>query len=390
MAITIPTYPGSSSFFPGDTSFGFYDYEPSFQRDVEKVADWCAKRLGFPLMEVELQDKHFFNAFEEAITEYTHQINSYQGRDNILSLFGLPTGSANLADTYIEPTLQGDIRLARAYGSEVGSGGTLTWYTGSIEIRENKQVYNLLTDATLEHGDMETDNITIRKIYHFTPPTTGRHMDPTGGGGIDTQAMLGSFGWGGMAVGASFLMTPIHYDILRMQAIEFNQLVRKSGYGFQLTNNRLRIFPQPMYDYTLWFSYTIDNQNILETDALLSAADKKGKITNHSNIPYFNFKYAHINDMGKRWIRKYALAVAKEMLGQVRGKYQSVPIPDNEVTLNGADLLQQSADEKTTLIEELTTMLDQYSTQAQLERKLAEAQSLMDRLKMIPMKIYVK
>lgn len=390
MAVQVSIYPGSASFFPGDTCFGFYDYDPVFQRDIENVADWCAKRLGYPIMDVELQDKHFFLAFEEAITEYTHQLNSYQGRDNILTFLGLPTGSANLADTYIPDSLQGSIRLAKAYGTEAGSGGNLTWYTGSLNIEYNKQVYDLDIDANLEVGSFDADNITIRRIYHFTPPTTGRYMDPTGGGGIDTQIMLGQFGWGNMAVGASFLLMPIHYDILRMQAIEFNQQVRKSAYSFQLTNNRLRIFPIPTNNYKLWFSYTIDNQNILETDDELSVAGNKGKITNHSNIPYFNFKYSHINDMGKRWIRKYALAIAKEMLGQIRGKYASVPIPDNEVQLNAQDLLGQAQEEKSALIEELTTMLDQYSKQAQLERKLAEAQSLMEQLKMIPLKIYIK
>jgi hypothetical protein len=62
--------------------------------------------------------------------------------------------------------------------------------------------------------------------------------------------------------------------------------------------------------------------------------------------------------MGRAWIIRYALGIAKEMLGQVRGKYSSVPIPNGEVTLNGSDLISQGQTEKTELITQLREFLE--------------------------------
>jgi len=388
MAIHIPIYPGSASFFPGDTPFGFYDYDSTFQYEAEQVTDWCAKRLGYPINDIELQDKNFFAAFEEAITEYTNQVNTYQGRDNILNLLGFTTGSANLSNAYIEPSLKGVVRLAKQYGTEVGSGGNLTWYSGSIDLKEGVQTYDI-TKATLEAGNFSRNQFTIRKLLHYPTPSLVKYFDPYLGTGLGTQQFLGEFGWGNMSTAVSFLMMPLYYDALKLQAIEFNDTIRRSGYGFQLTNNKLNIFPIPLQNFKLWFFYTLDDDNMIQPDGSLSNS-RYGKITNHSNIPYYNVQYHRINDIGKQWIRKYTLALVKEMLGYVRSKYGSIPIPDGEVTLNGADLISAAQTEKDGLITELKETLDSYSRQAQLERKAAEATSLRDQLNMIPLKIYVK
>jgi len=74
----IPIWPGSSSFIPGNTPFGFYDNDYAFQIDADKVAKFCAQRLGYPIMEVELQDIHFYTAFEEAITTYGNELYAYK------------------------------------------------------------------------------------------------------------------------------------------------------------------------------------------------------------------------------------------------------------------------------------------------------------------------
>jgi len=385
MAFDPVYYAGSASFFPGDTPFGFYDNDPQFQQDAESMANSCALSLGYPVVDIELSPLNFFAAFEAATTEYGNQVNSYAARDNIINLLGFNTGSQDLNQRYIEPSLRGIFRLAKQYGTEVGAGGVLTWFTGSITLQPYKQVYNLKTDAVIETGSFLTDDFTIRKIFHEAPPSITQYLDPYGGSGIGTQQFLGEFGWGGMSVGMNFMMLPLNYDVLRVQAIEFNDEIRKSGYSFQLTNNRLRIFPIPQESFRLWFNYTLNDEFM---PGGVGGDSGTGKISDHSNIPYGRMVYKYINEIGKQWIRKYTLALCKEMLANVRGKYQTIPVPDADTTLNYADLLSAAQDEKRDLIEQLTELLDQMSRQAQLERKQAESDMLSQQLAKVPTKIY--
>ena len=97
-------------------------------------------------------------------------------------------------------------------------------------------------------------------------------------------------------------------------------------------------------------------------------------ITNVGEVPYENPSYTGINSVGRQWIFKYTLALAKELLAYVRGKYQTVPVPGSEATLNQADLLTDARAEKRQpyFLTNLREMLDQTSRQAQLERKANE------------------
>ena len=199
--------------------------------------------------------------------------------------------------------------------------------------------------------------------------------------------MLDTFGWGNYSPGVSFMMMPIYADMLRMQAIEFNDQIRKSAYSFQLINNRLKLFPIPNgSNFTkVYFDYVKveDRFNPLKTETPGS------RISDYSNIPYQEMNYNKINEVGRQWIRRYTLALAKEMLGYIRGKYSSMPIPNAEVTLNGADLIAAAQTEKEGLITELKEILDQTSRQAQLERKQAESDAMQQTFNKMPLKIYV-
>ena len=143
MAVNVPIWPGSSSFFPGDTPFGFYDNDFEFQQEIDKVANWCAKRLGYPLSDVELQDINLYTCFEESVTEYGAQLNSFNIRDNMLNLYGAATGS-NLTGKKVSSNFGGLIEIAEEYGTEAGSGGNVTYYTGSIDVVAGKQVYDFM------------------------------------------------------------------------------------------------------------------------------------------------------------------------------------------------------------------------------------------------------
>lgn len=376
--IYLPIWPGSSSFFPGDTPYGFYDNDSAFQTDIEATAEWCARRLGYGLSDVELQDKHFFAAFEEAVSEYGRLVNTYAARDNMMGLVGNSTGSnINLSQTYIPPNFSQIFEISKEYGNHIGIGGTQTWFTGSLQMAANQQVYDLRT-ATLETGSFVNDKFTIRRILHERTPASLRYMSETWG----NESAASAFGWGFM--GQSYMMLPLNYDVYAIQAVEFNDEVRKSEYSFQLTNNRIRIFPIPTEQFTLYFQYTLDNLN----SSLNGSGSNKDKISDISNVPYSNLTYNKINGIGRQWIRKYALALCKETLGYIRGKYSAVPIADGEVTLNAQDLLTAGKEEKDALIEDLKEVLDQMSKQSQLERKAAEAQSLNDQLGWFPNKFY--
>jgi hypothetical protein len=386
MAVNIPIWPGSSSFFPGNTPFGFYDYDYEFQQDVDKVADWCAKRLGYPLSEVELQDLHFYTAFEEAVTEYGAQLNAYNIRDNMLNLYGASTGS-NLTGKQISPNMGGIITLANEYGEVAGTGGNVTYYTGSVTLTGGQQIYDLTNPSVvrLESGTPGTTQIEIKRLYHEAPPALVRFFDPFIGTGIGTQQMLDAFGFGSYSPGTSFMMMPIYADLLRLQAIEFNDTVRRSGYSFEIVNNRLRIFPIPMVNSVskVWFDY------IIKSERSNPLKGNTGNISDFSNVPYENVTYEYVNSVGRQWIRRYAAALSKEMLGNIRGKYSSIPIPNSEIQLNGADLLSAAQAEKENLITELKEMLESMSRQAQLERKQAEADALQAQMNKMPLKIYI-
>ena len=379
---------GSGSFCPGEsTPFGYFDSDAQFIRDADKIAVWCARRLGYPITDIELTPENFYAAFEEAVLEYNSLVNQFSARDNLLSLMGQPTQSLTLEKQYVTPTLTGVFKLANAYGIEAGSGGTQKYYSGSINLQTGKQTYDLDSQgvANFESGDPTTDTFTIRRIFHDDTSPLARYLDPIGYSGIANQDFLNQFGWGNM--GIQYTLMPLHYDLMRLQAIEMHEQIRRSSHSFQLTGNRIRIFPVPEQNELLHFQYTLDEDAIDE----LQSGGNQGLISDASNIPYGIKKYKFINEIGKNWIRRFTLALTKEMLGYVRGKYSSIPMTlDNEVTLNGGDLISAAQTEKDGLITELTDLLESMSRQAQLERKSAESQALATQLTAVPLKIYVK
>ena len=386
MAVKIPIWPGSASFALGDTPFGLYDADTSFTESANNTAEWSAKRLGYPLTDIELQDINFFACFEEAISEYGAQVNTYNIRDNILSLYGAATGS-NLTGQKVSPNFGGLIELAEDYGEQAGSGGNVTYYTGSVALTTDQQIYDL-SDSTivdLESGTAGIDPIEIKRVFHEAPPAIARYFDPFIGTGLGAQGMMDQFSWGNYSPGVSFMMMPMYADVLRLQAIEFNDQIRKSAYSFELVNNRLKVFPIPQVDVTakIFFTYIIKSER---SNPLKGAT---GTISDFSNVPYEDVIYSNINAVGKQWIRKYCLALCKEMLGYIRGKYSALPIPGAEITLNGADLISAAQTEKEGLITELKETLDTMSRQAQLERKAAESTAMQEQFNKIPLKIYI-
>ena len=380
--MNIPIWSGTSTFSPGETPFGFYDYDADFQRDADKVANFCARRLGYPLVDVELQDISFYTAFEEAITTYGNELYAYQIRDNQLDLIGISTGTP-LNNSIITPSFQSVIRLSKQYGAEAGSGGNITYYKGSIPLTASIQDYDLKQWAEDEgiSGPIE-----IKRVFYEAPPAVVRYFDPYAGTGYGYQALFDSFGFGSFSPAINFLMMPLNYDLQTLQAIELNDMVRRSNYSFEIQNNVLKVFPIPNNSNAkIFFEYIRESERISSQ----ASTPDTGTANNVSNIPYTNPTYALINSVGRQWIFEYTLALAKEMLGLIRGKYTNIPIPNSEVTLNQQDLLTQAATDKLRLIEKLRQYLDETSRQASMERKAAEADFAFNEISKVPFTIYV-
>tara|TARA_B110000503_G_scaffold58969_1_gene94227 strand:- start:4319 stop:5461 length:1143 start_codon:yes stop_codon:yes gene_type:complete len=376
----ISIWNGSSTFSAGKTPFGFYDNDSTFQVDADKVAHFCATRLGYPLMDVELQSGSFYACFEEAVTTYGNEVFQYKIRENYLSLEGASTGSS-LNNKLIEPTLNRVIQISKNYGTEAEVGGYVTKYTGSVDVNVNQQKYDL-TQWAEDQGIV--GGIEIRKVYYEAPPAILRYFDPYAGTGTGLQSLMDAFDFGSYSPGVNFLLMPASYDLLKIQAIEFNDQIRRSAYSFELVNNQLTLFPIPRTAGKMWFEYYR-----LDSKAVVNPNSGNNLITNVGEVPYSNPNYAHINSIGRQWVYRYTLALAKELLAYIRGKYQTVPVPGAEATLNQADLLTDARSEKIELLTNLREMLDQTSRQAQLERRANEGENLNRTLKEVPMVIYV-
>ena len=379
----IAIWSGSSHFTTGSTPFGFYDTDAAFSADADKVALWCSQRMGYPLVEIELQSGSFYTAFEEAVTTYGNEVYQWKVRENYLSMEGNLTSSA-FNNTIITPNLGANVRISETYATEAGTGGKVTFYTGSFIMKVGQQDYDM--NAILASQGI-SGSVEIKRIFFESPPAIVRYFDPYAGTGTGIQSLLESFGFGQMSPGINFLLMPIFFDVMKVQAIEFNDQIRKAAYSFNLVNNKLKIFPIPTGNvdgFLMFFEYVlIDERNSVTVDS------RKNLVTNVSNVPYNNPVYNQINSIGKQWIRQYALALCKEMLAYIRGKYSTVPIPGAEVTLNQQDLLADARSEKIALLEQLRAMLDQTSRKIQLEQQGAELEASLKVFTNVPLPIYI-
>ena len=377
-------WPGSGSAVPGHTPYGFYDSDTIFQSDAQASAIWAAYRLGYPIVDIEMLDVNFYAAFEESVNEYAAQVNqmniqnyllTFQGQ-NISSLGNL-TGKSVTVDNlpYI-------IEIGKGYGREVGVGGYADWKKGFVITQPLQQTYDL---QELWANEVENCNrIEVMRIFHDFPPAFARIYDPFSMTGMSYSNVMNEMGFGAYSPAVQFLMTPIFEDLLRGQAIQFNDMVRKSAYSFELVNNKLKLFPIPTFSFKVYFNYMVRNDRLSG-----SLANSSGSVADYANIPYNNIAYSTINSVGKQWIRKYFLAVCKEMLGIIRQKYQSLPIPGGEVTLDGAELRSEAQQEKTDLITQLRETLQAASQKQLMENQALQAEQMQETLKRVPLFIYV-
>jgi len=404
-----PIWPGSSSFTAGSTPFGFFDTDPLFQQQADSFAKFAANHVGYPIMDVELIDLNFYTAFEAAVVEYSNQVNQVNIVNNLVNTLGVQTGSAFLnggsfTGANIGTSLNYITKLSRAYGTEADSGGTVKWRKAVIDIVPGQQTYSIRqavsASLALDSASLSvTSSVEIKRVLHNAPPAIVRYFDPFVGTGLGSQQLLDAFDFGGFSPSVSFMMMPIHADLLRLQAIEFNDQIRKSHFSFELHGDDIKFWPVPttgtgssassLHYSKVWIEYLFEEEKSKDAILFGNSALLNGVVSDASNIPYTYHPYRTINDMGRAWIFKYGVALVKEMLGYVRGKYSSVPIPNSEVTLNGSDLVSQGQSEKEALITQLREFLDKLTKEQMLTRQNAEATQMNELLAKVPLKIYV-
>jgi len=386
--MNIPIWPGSSSFNPKNdpTPYGYYDDDYDFQVTADKFSRFAAQNLGYPIVDVELQDINFYNALERATTVYGNEVFAFKIRDNQLSIEG-GNAQVDLSNSVVTPSMAGTIRVAKQYGAEAGSGGNITWHTGSIIMEPNKQDYNLDAWAK-ERGLDKKGGIEVKRVFYESPPAITQYYDPYSGTGFGFQAMFNSFGFASMSPATNYLMMPLSFDLQTIQAIEMNETVRRSNYSFELINNRLKVFPIPTKRALMRFEYIINDErtNLSEGEVGDVVANR---VTSVADSPYRNPIFSRINSVGREWIQEYALALVKQVLGNIRGKYANLPIPGAEITLNGSELISQGTQEKDELIVRLREYLESTSMQALLERRALEGQFVQDELSQVPYTIYI-
>ena len=306
-------------------------------------------------------------------------------------------GTGSIPTVYIQDSLEPELNnklitnnlatltttIADDYASEAGIGGSYDIRTGSIEMATGVQNYDLnawaAASASLDPGD----RIEIRRVFYEEPPAIVRFFDPYAGTGTGIQSLLETFGFGQFSPGINFLLMPISFDVQKIQAIEFNDQIRKAAFSFDLVNNQLKIFPIPTRDKILFFEY------VKISDKYTPVRDARTNIvTDIMNAPFRNPIYSKINTVGRTWIFKYTLALCREIEAHIRIQFANVNV-QGVGSLQGSELVADARTEKEQLVTELKEMLNETSRKGQLERKQLEANFTRDTLQQIPLPIYI-
>ena len=384
------------------TPFGLYDSDADFRHDAPRTAVWVAKRLGYPIVNIELDNPQIWACFEESTSEYSAQVNQFNLRNNLDILRGQPKGKvSNYSQTLVDGSfLPTTIRMSQQYGTQAGVGGSTAIKKAYIDLIPGQQKYDIMKTAvdvellaasgsvSASFSTMFTglSTIDVTRVFHEATPAIARFFDPYSVGAQGTLNLMSELGFGNFSPAAQFLMMPLYEDVLRMQQIEFNDHIRKSAHSFNIVDNKLEIFPIPTTGTVgrVYFEYM--SRDEFEHDSQTIQADS---LSDYSDIPYNFIQYSFINDVGKQWIRKYTLALTKELLGAIREKYNSIPIPDGEVSLDGAALRAEAQVEKDILITQLRENLEEMSRKNVMENKAHESEHQQEMLKKVPLKIYV-
>ncbi|OUU74596.1 MAG: hypothetical protein CBC29_05580 [Methylococcaceae bacterium TMED69] len=372
------------------TPFAVFDSDTQFIAEADRMVTFVKRKLGDDILSVELTKKQVWACFEESVFEYSKYINEYQAKSQLANLLGTSTGSnatsgpKGVENKFPRETLEFLTRKAEPYAAHAGLGGLWNTYSGSIELEVSRQDYDIYTEmkdaddnvvfANLAEGSR--GKLRIFEVYHFSPQAAYRFFDTTSA----INYLNNEFAFESFTPETVFYVLPVFEDVLRAGQMDISNRVRRSNYSYQITGTKLRIFPKPATSGSLWINYGLpmDGMNPSVAD------DSIHGVASLSNVPFDNLEYGTINSMGRQWIRQYTLAGAKEVLGLIRSKFGSVPIPSGDLQLNGSDLLSQGQNEKEKLRTELKEMLESLTYDKLIEGEATEAENVQRLLKTIP------
>ncbi|MBC8428063.1 MAG: hypothetical protein H8D94_01180 [Candidatus Pelagibacter sp.] len=383
--------PTSAGSVDGSTPYGIYDSDTQFQTESLNICKWVARRLGHPVMQLEFGSGSIYAMFEESVSEYSSHINNYNIKNWMWNSYGgdnRESGSVFSSTGSFEPqtpNMGTTFMLSEQYGQAANVGGGITLHSGSIVLTGSQQVYDLQNQAQVQSSH-SGKRLEIQRVFNYGPSAITRFYDPFAGS-FEQRQMLDGFGMGNVSPAVSFVLRPVSYDIARSQAIETNDKVRKSAYSFELINNQLRIFPRPKSADAgdkIYFQYYLRDDKKSTTRTYTN-----NKVSDPSNVPYKFLTYAEINSTGRQWIRKFTLALSKELLGIIRSKYASMPLPNGEVTMDGESLKAEGREEKNQLLDELKEFLESVSLTEKTKAEAEEAEANQTVLARSPLGIWI-
>jgi len=387
------------------TPFGFFDSDDAFQGEADSMVTFVKRKLGDDILSVELTKKQIWACFEESLLEYGSIVNQYQASSQLMNLMGFPTGSAvsgsvdnmgnaksyNIGPHGYEQLLPREnhefpLRQAEPYATEAGIGGSYDTVSGSIQLRTRIQDYDIYEDLKDADGNRLFDNalntpqtkLKIMDVYHFSSQAAYRFFDTTSA----INYLNNEFSFESFTPETVFYVLPVFEDVLRAGQLDLSNRVRRSNYSYRVEGTKIRIFPMPTRDnpLKLWFRVGF-NPNPFKPSY---TDDTIYGVNNLSNVPYGNLKFNRINSIGRQWVRQYTLADCKEVLGLIRSKFDSIPIADTTLALNGGDLVSNGREEKTNLRTELKEMLDTMTYGKLIETEATEVENLQRILRGIP------
>lgn len=369
------------------TPFGFFDSDSQFQTEADSMITFVKRKLGDDVLSVELTSKQIWACFEEAFCEYSAIVNQYQAKSQLGNLLGSSTGSLEgFEQKFFRETLEFTMKHAEPYASMAGIGGSYNSESGSIQLERSRQDYDLYTELVDGNGvplvssslNPSRGKLRIFEVMHYNPKAAYRFFDTTSA----INYLNNEFAFESFTPETVFYVLPVFEDILRGGQMSLSNKVRRSNYSYQIIGAKLRIFPMPVSDIPpkLWIrvGYPQDPFAPSIRDETIYG------VSNLSNVPFGNFVYSRINSIGRQWTRQYTVALCKELLGLVRSKFGSIPIPGGELQLNGSDLLSNGREEKDKLATQLKEMLDSLTFDKLIEAQANEIDNIKKTLQAVP------
>lgn len=373
------------------TPFGFFDSDSTFQSEADSMVLFVKRKLGDDVLSVELTKKEIWTCFEEACCEYSRLIHEMKITSDLTNVLGMSTGSTDLTNRYAKRTIEYLLRMAEPYATEAYVGGSHDATLGYVELVSGKQDYNIYSDIkdnTSGLGIYESmpsgskGKLKIVEIFHFEPLAAQHFLLNASN---VTNFLATNFNYESYVNSTVFYVLPVFEDILRRGMLEQAFRVRRSNYSYEVLGGNIRIYPVPASDLQTGRMYikVMKPQSPLNPTSYTD--DSIYGISGPSNIPFGNIPFSTINQPGRQWIRQYTLALCKELLGLIRSKFSSIPIPNADLTLNGSDLVSQGRDDKDKLTTQMKEFLANLTNQKLLEIDALAAENLNKQLRYIPM-----